>query len=140
MFTKAILNNETLKVFNYGNHKRDFTYIDDIVEGVIRVLDKPAEPNKEWSSENPDPGSSFAPWRVYNIGNNNPVELNDYINAIEKATGIEAKKELLPLQPGDVPDTFADVSDLEKFFDYKPSTEIEDGIRNFVDWYKGYYQ
>ena len=139
MFTKAILNNETLKVFNYGNHKRDFTYIDDIVEGVIRVLDKPAEPNKEWSSENPDPGSSFAPWRVYNIGNNNPVELNDYINAIEKATGIEAKKELLPLQPGDVPDTFADVSDLEKFFDYKPSTEIEDGIRNFVDC-KGYYQ
>ena len=98
MFTKAILNNETLKVFNYGNHKRDFTYIDDIVEGVIRVLDKPAEPNKEWSSENPDPGSSFAPWRVYNIGNNNPVELNDYINAIEKATGIEAKKELLPLR------------------------------------------
>jgi UDP-glucuronate 4-epimerase len=139
-FTKAILNGDTLQVFNYGNHKRDFTYVDDIVEGIIRVMDKPAEPNTEWSSKDPDPGSSFAPWRVYNIGNNNPVELNDYINAIEKATGIEAKKELLPLQPGDVPDTFADVSDLEKFFDYKPSTEIEDGIRNFVDWYKGYYK
>jgi UDP-glucuronate 4-epimerase len=139
-FTKAILNGDTLQVFNYGNHKRDFTYVDDIVEGVIRVLDKPAEPNTEWSSKDPDPGSSFAPWRVYNIGNNNPVELNDYINAIEKATGVVAKKELLPLQPGDVPDTFADVSDLEKFFDYKPSTEIKDGIRNFVDWYKGYYK
>ena len=139
-FTKAILNGEIVQVFNYGNHRRDFTYVDDIVEGVIRVLDKPAEPNKKWSSKNPDPGSSFAPWRVYNIGNNNPIELNDYINAIEKATGIEAKKELLPLQPGDVPDTFADVSDLEKFFNYKPSTKIEDGIRNFVDWYKGYYK
>ena len=139
-FTKAILNGDTIQVFNYGNHKRDFTYVDDIVEGVIRVLDKPAEPNTLWSSKEPDPGSSFAPWRVYNIGNNNPVELNDYINAIEKATGIEAKKELLPLQPGDVPDTFADVSDLEKFFNYKPSTKIEDGIRNFVDWYKGYYK
>jgi len=139
-FTKAILNGDTLQVFNYGNHKRDFTYVDDIVEGITRVMDKPAEPNTEWSSNDPDPGSSFAPWRVYNIGNNNPVELNDYINAIEKATGIEAKKELLPLQPGDVPDTFADVSDLEKFFDYKPSTEIENGIRNFVDWYKGYYK
>tara|TARA_Y100000768_G_scaffold388072_1_gene381784 strand:- start:2595 stop:3599 length:1005 start_codon:yes stop_codon:yes gene_type:complete len=139
-FTKAILNGDTIQVFNYGNHKRDFTYVDDIVEGVIRVLDKPAEPNTLWSSKEPDPGSSFAPWRVYNIGNNNPVELNDYINAIEKATGIEANKELLPLQPGDVPDTFADVSDLEKFFNYKPSTKIEDGIRNFVDWYKGYYK
>ncbi len=139
-FTKAILNGDTIQVFNYGNHKRDFTYVDDIVEGVIRVLDKPAEPNTLWSSKEPDPGSSFAPWRVYNIGNNNPVELNDYINAIEKATGIKANKELLPLQPGDVPDTFADVSDLEKFFNYKPSTKIEDGIRNFVDWYKGYYK
>jgi UDP-glucuronate 4-epimerase len=139
-FTKAILNGDTIQVFNYGNHKRDFTYVDDIVEGVIRVLDKPAEPNTQWSSKDPDPGSSFAPWRVYNIGNNNPVELNDYINAIERATGIKAKKELLPLQPGDVPDTFADVSDLEKFFNYKPSTEIEDGIRNFVDWFKDYYK
>ena len=139
-FTKAILNGETIQVFNHGNHKRDFTYIDDIVEGVIRVLDKPAKSNKEWSSNNPDPGSSFAPWRIYNIGNNNPVELNDYISAIEKFTGIKAKKELLPLQPGDVPDTYADVADLEKYFDYKPSTKIDEGIKNFVNWYKDYYK
>ena len=139
-FTKAILNNENLKVFNYGNHKRDFTYIDDIVEGVIRVLDKTAEPNKNWSSKSPDPGSSFAPWRVYNIGNNNPVKLNDYINAIEKATGIKAKRELLPLQPGDVPETYADISDLEEHFNYKPVTKIEKGVQNFVDWYRSYYK
>ena len=139
-FTKAILNGETIQVFNHGNHKRDFTYIDDIVEGVIRVLDKPAKSNKEWSSNNPDPGSSFAPWRIYNIGNNNPVELNYYISAIEKFTGIKAKKELLPLQPGDVPDTYADVADLEKYFDYKPSTKIDEGIKNFVNWYKDYYK
>ena len=139
-FTKAILNNENLKVFNYGNHKRDFTYIDDIVEGVIRVLDKTAQPNKKWSSKSPDPGSSFAPWRVYNIGNNNPVKLNDYINAIEKATGIKAKKELLPLQPGDVPETYADITDLEADLNYKPVTKIEEGVKNFVDWYKSYYK
>ena len=138
-FTKAILNNETIQVFNYGNHKRDFTYIDDIVEGVIRVLDKPAEPNAEWTGEAPDSGSSFAPWRVYNIGNNNPIELNDYISAIEDATGVIAKKEFLPLQPGDVPETYADISDLEEFFEYKPTTKVEDGIKNFVEWYKSYY-
>tara|TARA_B100000963_G_scaffold35311_1_gene26498 strand:- start:34127 stop:35128 length:1002 start_codon:yes stop_codon:yes gene_type:complete len=138
-FTKAILNNETIQVFNYGNHKRDFTYVDDIVEGVIRVLDKPAEPNAEWTGEAPDSGSSFAPWRVYNIGNNNPIELNDYISAIEDATGVIAKKEFLPLQPGDVPETYADISDLEEFFEYKPTTKVEDGIKNFVEWYKSYY-
>ena len=138
-FTKAILNNETIQVFNYGNHKRDFTYVDDIVEGVIRVLDKPAEPNTEWTGEEPDSGSSFAPWRVYNIGNNNPIELNDYISAIEDATGVIAKKEFLPLQPGDVPETYADISDLEEFFEYKPTTKVEDGIKNFVEWYKSYY-
>ena len=138
-FTKAILNNETIQVFNYGNHKRDFTYVDDIVEGVIRVLDKPAEPNVEWTGEAPDSGSSFAPWRVYNIGNNNPIELNDYISAIEDATGVIAKKEFLPLQPGDVPETYADISDLEEFFEYKPTTKVEDGIKNFVEWYKSYY-
>jgi len=138
-FTKAILNNETIQVFNYGNHKRDFTYVDDIVEGVIRVLDKPAEPNTEWTGEAPDSGSSFAPWRVYNIGNNNPIELNDYISAIEDATGVIAKKEFLPLQPGDVPETYADISDLEEFFEYKPTTKVEDGIKNFVEWYKSYY-
>ena len=138
-FTKAILNNEPIQVFNYGNHKRDFTYVDDIVEGVIRVLDKPAEPNTEWTGKAPDSGSSFAPWRVYNIGNNNPIELNDYISAIEDATGVIAKKEFLPLQPGDVPETYADISDLEEFFEYKPTTKVEDGIRNFVEWYKSYY-
>ena len=138
-FTKAILNNEPIQVFNYGNHKRDFTYVDDIVEGVIRVLDKPAEPNTEWTGEEPDSGSSFAPWRVYNIGNNNPIELNDYISAIEDATGVIAKKEFLPLQPGDVPETYADISDLEEFFEYKPTTKVEDGIKNFVEWYKSYY-
>ena len=138
-FTKAILNNEPIQVFNYGNHKRDFTYVDDIVEGVIRVLDKPAEPNTEWTGEAPDSGSSFAPWRVYNIGNNNPIELNDYISAIEDATGVIAKKEFLPLQPGDVPETYADISDLEEFFEYKPTTKVEDGIKNFVEWYKSYY-
>ena len=138
-FTKAILNNEPIQVFNYGNHKRDFTYVDDIVEGVIRVLDKPAEPNTEWTGKAPDSGSSFAPWRVYNIGNNNPIELNDYISAIEDATGVIAKKEFLPLQPGDVPETYADISDLEEFFEYKPTTKVEDGIKNFVEWYKSYY-
>ena len=137
-FTKAILSGEKIKVFNYGKHRRDFTYIDDIVEGVMRVLDKPAKPNVDWSGDNPDPGTSSAPWRVYNIGNNSPVELMDYISAIEKALGLEAKQELLPLQPGDVPDTFADIDDLIEDFDYKPSMSVEDGVKKFVDWYKEY--
>ena len=119
-FTKAMLAGEKIQVFNYGKHRRDFTYVDDIVEGVIRVLDKPAKPNPHWSSDNPDSGTSQAPWRVFNIGNNSPVELMDYIEAIEEALGIKAEKELLPLQPGDVPDTFADVDDLVKEFGYKP--------------------
>ncbi len=138
-FTRAILAGETIKVFNYGNHRRDFTYIDDIVEGVIRVLDNPATPNPAWSSDDPDPGSSQAPWRVYNIGNNNPVELMDYIRAIESALGREAKKELLPLQPGDVPDTYADVDELVKTFGYKPSTTVSEGVSRFVEWYLAYY-
>ena len=137
-FTKAILEGEKIKVFNFGKHRRDFTYVDDIVEGVIRVLDQPAQSNPNWSGEKPDPGTSFAPWRVYNIGNNSPVELMDYISAIEEALGIKAEKELLPLQPGDVPDTYADVDDLVKDFDYKPSMGIEEGVKNFVDWYKEY--
>lgn len=137
-FTKAILEGEKIKVFNFGKHRRDFTYIDDIVEGVIRVLDKPAESNPNWSSEQPDPGTSLAPWRVYNIGNNSPVELMDYISAIENALGIQAEKDLLPLQPGDVPDTYADVDDLIEDFDYKPSMCIEDGVKNFIDWYMEY--
>ncbi|MBT7276575.1 MAG: NAD-dependent epimerase [Woeseiaceae bacterium] len=137
-FTKAILAGEKIQVFNFGKHRRDFTYVDDIVEGVIRVLDKPAQSNLDWSGANPDPGSSLAPWRVYNIGNNAPIELLDYIQAIENALGMEAEKELLPLQPGDVPDTYADVDDLVKEFGYKPSMTIEEGIRNFVNWYKEY--
>ncbi len=137
-FTKAILAGEKIQVFNYGNHLRDFTYIDDIVEGVIRVLDKPAHSNPNWSGDNPDSGTSRAPWCVYNIGNNSPVELMDYIKAIESALGINAEKELLPLQPGDVPDTYADVDDLVREFGYKPSTSIKLGVKNFVDWYKEY--
>ena len=139
-FTKAILDGEKIQVFNFGKHRRDFTYVDDIVEGVIRVLDKPAQPNKNWNGAKPDPGTSLAPWRVYNIGNNSPVDLMDYIQAIEKALGMEAEKELLPLQPGDVPDTYADVTDLVEEFGYQPSMTIEEGIRNFVNWYKEYFK
>jgi len=139
-FTKSILEGDPIDVFNFGNHRRDFTYIDDIVEGVVRVLDVPASENERWSGEDPDPGSSSAPWRVYNIGNNSPVELMDYIKSIEKALGTKAICNFLPLQPGDVPDTYADVDDLVKEFDYKPSTSIEEGITNFVDWYKGFYK
>ena len=137
-FTDAILSGKKIQVFNYGKHRRDFTYIDDIVEGVVRVLDKPAESNPNWSGEAPDPGSSLAPWRVYNIGNNSPVELMDYISAIEDSLGIKAEKELLPLQPGDVPDTFADVDDLVRDFDYKPSINVKEGVEKFIDWYKEY--
>ena len=138
-FTRAILSGEKIQVYNYGKHRRDFTYIDDIVEGVIRVLDKPAKSNLTWSGENPDSGSSNAPWRIYNIGNNSPVELLDYIKAIEHELNINAIKELLPLQPGDVPDTFANVDDLVKDFDYKPNKPLAEGVKNFVDWYKEYF-
>ena len=138
-FAQAITKGETIKVFNYGNHRRDFTYIDDIVEGVIRIFDRPAPPNPDWSSERPDSATSSAPWRVYNIGNNNPVNLMDYISALEEALGKEAKKEFLPIQPGDVPDTYADVTDLVKEFDYKPNTSVKDGIANFAKWFTEYY-
>lgn len=140
LFTKAILNGEKIKVFNYGKHRRDFTYIDDIVEGVIRTLDHTAEPNPDWSGKNPDPGTSKAPWRVYNIGNQSPVELMDYIETLEKFLGKTAEKELLPLQPGDVPDTYADVEALVSDVGYKPNTTIEQGIERFVAWYLDYYQ
>jgi UDP-glucuronate 4-epimerase len=140
LFTKAILANKKIKVFNYGKHRRDFTYIDDIVEGVIRTLDTPATSNLEWNSDQPDPGSSNAPWRVYNIGNNKPIELMDYIAALEKALGKKAEKEFLPLQAGDVPGTYADVDDLVEQFDYKPSTSVEDGINHFVCWYRDYFK
>ena len=138
-FTKAIMEGNKIQVFNYGKHRRDFTYIDDIVEGIIRVLDKPATTNVNWSGDTPDSGTSLAPWRVYNIGNNTPVELMDYIEAIELALNKTAEKELLPLQPGDVPDTYADIEDLITEFGYKPSTSVKVGVKNFVEWYKEYY-
>ena len=139
-FTQAILEGGTIKVFHYGNHRRDFTYIDDIVEGVIRVLDKPACSNPDWNGIKPDPGSSSAPWRVYNIGNNRPVELMTYIQALENSLNLKAKMELLPMQPGDVPDTFADIDDLIRDFDYKPGVDVETGVACFVAWYREYYQ
>ena len=140
LFTKAILANEPIKVFNYGKHRRDFTYIDDIVEGIIRTLDNPATPNLKWNSDQPDSATSNVPWRIYNIGNNKPVELMDYIAALEKALGKQAEKELLPLQTGDVPETYADVDDLVEQFDYKPNTSVEDGISHFVSWYRDYFK
>lgn len=139
-FAQAITKGETIKVFNYGNHRRDFTYIDDIVEGVIRILDRPAPPNPDWASDKPDSATSFAPWRVYNIGNNNPVNLMDYISALEEALGKEAKKEFLPIQPGDVPDTYANVTDLFEQFGYKPATPVKEGIANFAKWFLNYYE
>lgn len=138
-FTKAILAGEPIQVFNYGKHKRDFTYVDDIVVGVIKVLDQPALADIDWNGYHPDPGTSKAPWRVYNIGNNSPVELTAYISAIEKALSKKAEMVLLPLQPGDVESTYADVSDLVDQFNYKPSTPIQVGITKFVEWYLSYY-
>jgi len=140
MFTKCILSGQKIQVYNYGNHRRDFTYIDDIVEGIIRVLDNPAKSNPNWDGNNPDSASSSAPWRLYNIGNNSPIELMDYIQEIENTLGIKAKKELLPLQPGDVPDTFADISDLLKDFNYKPTVSVKEGVKNFVEWYREHYK
>lgn len=138
-FTKAILGGEKIQVFNFGKHRRDFTYIDDIVKGVIRVLDCPASPKPDWNSASPDPGSSKAPWRVHNIGNNSPVDLMDYIAALEKALDRKADMEMLPLQPGDVPDTYADVTDLVQQFDYKPITSVEQGVAKFVAWYRDHF-
>jgi len=140
LFAKAITQGEKLKVFNYGKHRRDFTYIDDIVEGVIRTLDHAAQPNNDWNGENPDSATSKAPFRVYNIGNQTPVELLDYIETIEKHLGKTAEKELLPLQPGDVVDTYADVADLVADVGYKPNTSIDEGIKKFIAWYKDYYK
>lgn len=139
-FTKSILEGKPIQVFNYGNHNRDFTYIDDIVEGVVRVIDQPAQSNPDWSGLEPDASSSLAPYRIYNIGNNNPVNLLTFIETLEKHLGKPAIKELLPIQPGDVPDTYADVSDLVRDFGYKPATLLDDGIRQFVEWYKHFYQ
>jgi len=139
-FTRAILAGEPIDVFNYGHHRRDFTYVDDIVEGVIRVLDRVPEPNPDWRGDAPDSATSAAPYRLYNIGNNQPVELMRYIEVLEQCLGLTAEKNLLPLQPGDVPDTYADVEDLVRDIDYKPSTSVEDGVARFVDWYRSYYR
>ena len=138
-FTKAILAGEPIQIFNHGKHRRDFTYVDDIVEGVIRTLDRPAPANLNWDSNLPDPGTSMAPWRVYNIGNNQPVELMGYIEAIENALGKKATKKMLPMQAGDVPDTYANVDDLVEQFHFQPATLVEDGIQRFVEWYRNYY-
>ncbi len=140
MFTKSILAGKPIDVFNYGNHRRDFTYVDDIVEGVIRVLDQAAPPNPEWSGDASDPATSLAPYRIYNIGNNSPVELLRYIEVLEECLGKKAEKNLLPLQPGDVPDTYADVTDLINDTGYKPNTSVEEGIAHFVEWYRDYYK
>ncbi|MDC1443547.1 NAD-dependent epimerase [Gammaproteobacteria bacterium] len=135
-FTKAIMNGDVIDVYNYGNHQRDFTYIEDIVEGLVRVIDNPAKANPNWDGNTPDPGSSFAPWKVYNIGSNNPVKLNNYIEEIEKNVGKKAITNLLPLQPGDVVATYADVEDLFNTFNFKPKFNIQEGVKNFVEWFK----
>ncbi|MEL7024918.1 MAG: NAD-dependent epimerase [Pseudomonadota bacterium] len=139
LFTKNIIEGKPINVFNHGHHRRDFTYVDDIVEGVVRTMDHVAAPNASWDPMQPDPGTSSAPYRIYNIGNNQPVELLRYIEVIEDAVGKKAEMNLLPLQPGDVPDTYADVEDLVADVDYKPATPIEVGVNNFVDWYREYY-
>ena len=139
LFVKKILADEPIDVFNYGKHRRDFTYIDDIVDGIVRVLDRPASADGSWSGDAPDPATSSAPYALYNIGNNKSVELERYIEVIESCLGKKARKNLLPLQPGDVEGTWADVGDLVRDFDYRPDTPIEEGVRRFVDWYRQYY-
>jgi len=138
-FTDRILKGEPIDVYNYGNHRRDFTYIDDIIEGVVRVITRVPEGNDAWTGDSPDPASSKAPWKLYNIGNNQPVELMRYIEVIEEAVGTTAEKNMLPMQPGDVPDTYADVDALIEDVGYKPDTPIEVGVKRFVDWYREFY-
>nr|ART39498.1 J275 [uncultured bacterium] len=140
LFTRAILAGEPIEVFNQGHHRRDFTYIDDIVEGVLRVTARVAAPNPAWDGENPDPATSLAPFRVYNIGNNRPVELLRYIEVIEECLGRKAVKNLLPMQPGDVPETSANIDDLGADVGYRPATPVEIGVRNFITWYRDYYK
>lgn len=139
LFTKAILEGKPIDVYNNGNMQRDFTYIDDIVEGIVRVIDNPPKGNPAWTGANPDPGTSVAPYKVYNIGNSSPVRLLDFIEAIEEALGRKAIKNFLPLQPGDVPATWADVSDLVSDLGYKPNTDIRIGVKRFVEWYSFFY-
>ncbi|MDV2684406.1 NAD-dependent epimerase [Alkalihalophilus lindianensis] len=138
-FTKNIVEGKTIKVFNNGDMMRDFTYIDDIVDGIVRLLDHPPRANPDWNREEPNASSSYAPYKVYNIGNNQPVKLMDFIQTLEKHLGIEAKKEFLPMQPGDVQATYADIDDLQRVTGFNPSTTIDEGLKKFVDWYKEYY-
>ena len=139
-FTKAILADQAIDVYNHGKMIRDFTYVDDIVEGITRALDNPAQPNPKWDSDHPDSGSSYAPYRIYNIGNNRPTELMAYIHAVEDALGKKAKYNMLPMQAGDVPSTYADVSRLQQDLGYKPQTTVQEGVKRFVEWYLQYYQ
>lgn len=138
-FTKNIIEGKPIDVFNYGHHRRDFTYIDDIVEGVVRVLDQVAEPNPDWNSDAPEPGSSMAPYRIYNIGNSQPIDLIRYIEILEKCLGRKAERRLLPMQPGDVPETYADVTDLSNAVGYHPTISVEEGVARFVEWYREFY-
>ena len=140
LFTKAMLENRPIDIFNFGNMERDFTYIDDIIEGLIRVIKRIPDPNPQWSGENPDPATSAAPFKLYNIGNNNPVKLLNLIEVLEACLGKKAKKNFLPIQPGDVPATFADVENLIKDVDFKPTTPIEEGVKKFVGWYQEYFR
>jgi UDP-glucuronate 4-epimerase len=139
LFTDAILNGRPIQVFNHGRMQRDFTYIDDIVEGVVRVTGSLPKPNPVWSGARPDPGTSYAPYKIYNIGNNQPVELSRFIHVLEEVLGVQAVKDYLDMQPGDVPATYADVDDLTADVGFKPATPIEEGIRRFVGWYKSYF-
>ena len=139
LFTKAFMEDKPIQVFNHGKMQRDFTYIDDIVEGVVRVMENVPEPNPNWSSENPDPATSYKKYKIYNIGNNNPVQLSEFIEEIEKAIGKKAKKNYMDIQPGDVPATYADIDDLINDVGFKPATPLSEGIQNFIDWYKAYY-
>lgn len=140
LFAEAMLNNEPINVFNHGDMERDFTYIDDIIEGIVRLIPKPPASDKTWSGNNPDLSTSFAPYRIFNIGNSNPVKLMDFISEIEKQLGVKAEKKMLPMQPGDVPKTWADVDDFFKYTDFRPQVGIEDGIQEFITWYKGYFK
>jgi UDP-glucuronate 4-epimerase len=140
IFAKAIFAGEPIKLFNYGKMRRDFTYIDDVVEAVVRLIERAPHDNPNWPTEAPDPATSAAPWRVYNIGNNAPVELLDVVVLLEQAIGKPAKRELMPMQPGDVPATYADVADLMREVDFKPATPIAEGVRKFVAWYMAYHK
>jgi UDP-glucuronate 4-epimerase len=139
LFTRNILEGRPIDVFNHGHHRRDFTYVDDVAEGVVRAAERPPQPDPKWRSDAPDPASSFAPFRLYNIGNSRPVELMRYIEVLEECLGRKAKKNFLPLQPGDVPETCADIDDLVRDVGYRPATPVEEGVRRFVDWFCEYY-